>query len=98
MGAKTLRICDIIEKKKEGNPLSDEEIEFVIFSYAAKDIPDYQISAFLMAICFVDMNNTSSRCMTNIWIPAGKTRISSSWWAEKQGSFGSLFDIHQPLS
>ncbi len=66
-----MRVCDIIEKKKEGNSLSDEEIEFVISSYVAGDIPDYQISALLMAICFVGMNDHEISVLTKAMMNSG---------------------------
>ena len=47
---------DLIEKKKLGQELSTEEIKDIIDGYTRGDIPDYQISALLMAICFNGMN------------------------------------------
>jgi len=51
-----MRFVDIIEKKKEGQALSKEEIHFFIDGYVKEEIPDYQVSALLMAICFQGMN------------------------------------------
>ena len=47
-----MRIYDIIEKKRNGEKLSKEEIYFFIDGYVKGEIPDYQISALLMAIYF----------------------------------------------
>ena len=45
-----MRMYDIIEKKRNGNELSKEEIEFFIKGYTDGIIPDYQASAFCMEI------------------------------------------------
>ena len=52
-----MRIYDIIEKKRNGEKLSKEEIYFFIDGYVKGEIPDYQISALLMAIYFSGMIN-----------------------------------------
>ena len=51
-----MRMYDLIEKKKLGQELSTEEIYHIIDGYTKGDIPDYQISALLMAIYFNGMN------------------------------------------
>ncbi len=51
-----MRMYDLIEKKKLGEELSTEEIYHIIDGYTKGDIPDYQISALLMAIYFNGMN------------------------------------------
>ncbi|MCD4826193.1 MAG: pyrimidine-nucleoside phosphorylase [Acholeplasmataceae bacterium] len=50
-----MHIIDIITKKRDGYELSKEEIEYLIQSYTKGNIPDYQISAFLMATYFNQM-------------------------------------------
>lgn len=50
-----MRMYDIIEHKKKGMTLTQEEIHFVIEGYTKGDIPDYQVSALLMAIYFQGM-------------------------------------------
>ena len=50
-----MRAVDIIQKKRDNEKLSDKEIEFLLNGYLAGDIPDYQMSAFLMAVYFNDM-------------------------------------------
>ena len=52
-----MRMYDLIEKKKLGQELSTEEIYHIIDGYTNGDIPDYQISALLMAIYFNGMND-----------------------------------------
>lgn len=51
-----MRYVDIIEKKKQGKKLSKEELHFVIQGYVNDEMPDYQMSALLMAICFTGMD------------------------------------------
>lgn len=51
-----MRMYDIILKKRENLPLTDEEIRFVIDGYVKGEIPDYQVSALLMTIVFNGMN------------------------------------------
>ncbi len=52
-----MRMYDLIEKKKQGLSLTKEEISFMIEQYVKGDIPDYQMSAMLMAIYFKGMSN-----------------------------------------
>ncbi len=52
-----MRMIDLIEKKRDGFKLSKEEIEFIISGYTKGTIPDYQVSAFLMAIYLVGMDD-----------------------------------------
>ncbi|HPZ59353.1 MAG TPA: pyrimidine-nucleoside phosphorylase, partial [Bacillota bacterium] len=47
-----MNMYDIIYKKREGNPLSEEEIRFFINGYTEGSIPDYQAAALLMVIYF----------------------------------------------
>ena len=50
-----MRIVDIIQKKRDNKKLSDKELEFLLNEYLAGNVPDYQMSAFLMAVYFNDM-------------------------------------------
>lgn len=52
-----MNFIDIIQKKKKNELLIKEEIEYVVNEYTNGNIPDYQMSAFLMAICFNGMSN-----------------------------------------
>ena len=45
-------MVDLILKKRTGQVLTDQEINFIINEYVKSNIPDYQMSAFLMAVCF----------------------------------------------
>ena len=50
-----MRMYDVILKKRQGIELTDSELQWLIHGYVAGDIPDYQMSAFLMAVIFKDM-------------------------------------------
>ena len=52
-----MRFVDIIEKKRDGYALTQEEISFWIRGYVDGSIPDYQVSALCMAIYYQGMND-----------------------------------------
>lgn len=59
-----MRMYDLIEKKKRGGALSREEIRFMIQGYVSGAIPDYQMSAMLMAIYFSGMDDEETTALT----------------------------------
>lgn len=59
-----MRMYDLISKKKNGEVLSDEEVKFIIDGYTNGTIPDYQMSAFLMAVCLKGMNMHETIALT----------------------------------
>lgn len=66
-----MRVVDIIEKKRMGQVLTEKEIDFVISGYVKNEIPDYQISALLMAIFFQGMNNEEAANLTKAMLYSG---------------------------
>ncbi|WP_332691317.1 pyrimidine-nucleoside phosphorylase [Halalkalibacter lacteus] len=66
-----MRMVDLIEKKRDGHELSKEEIRFAIEGYTNGDIPDYQISAFAMAIYFQDMTTAERAELTMAMVESG---------------------------
>ena len=50
-----MNMYDLIVKKKRGEELTKEEIGYMITNYTSGQIPDYQMSAMMMAICFQGM-------------------------------------------
>ena len=52
-----MRIVDLIEKKRDKNSLTKEEIKYFLNEYLDGKVPDYQMSSFLMAVYFNDMTN-----------------------------------------
>lgn len=59
-----MRMYDLIQKKKEGKALSTEEINYMIENYTNGSIPDYQMSAMLMAVCFQGMDDRETYDLT----------------------------------
>ena len=57
-----MRMVDLIEKKRDGLALTDEEIRFVIDGFTNGSIPDYQMSAFAMAVFFKGMTDHETPC------------------------------------
>ncbi|MCI7768502.1 MAG: thymidine phosphorylase [Oscillospiraceae bacterium] len=64
---------DIIMKKRRGGELSDEEIRFMTEGFVKDNIPDYQMSALLMAICFNGMSPSETAALTAAMIDSGDT-------------------------
>lgn len=59
-----MRMYDLIDKKKQGLALTEAEIYHMIADYTAGSIPDYQMSAMMMAICFQGMNEEETLHLT----------------------------------
>ena len=73
-----MRMYDIIERKRDGKELSYEELEFLITGYCSGKIPDYQVSALLMAIFFRGMNSKETADLTMLMAESGdKIDLSS---------------------
>ena len=62
---------DIIESKKRGRALTEQEIQFVVTGYTEGSIPDYQVSALLMAIYFQGMNLEETATLTMAMAQSG---------------------------
>ena len=67
-----MRVVDIINKKVEKKPLTKEEIFFIVNEYVANNIPDYQISALLMAIRLNNMNDEETAYLTEAMMNSGE--------------------------
>ena len=59
-----MNMYDLIMKKKKGCELTNEEIQYMINNYTKGDIPDYQMSAMMMAICFQGMTPEETKNLT----------------------------------
>jgi len=66
-----MRMVDLIEKKKDGLELSSEEIGFTVQGYVKGEIPDYQMSAMLMAIYFRGMSRKETADLTTAYVNSG---------------------------
>ena len=66
-----MRVYDIILKKRNGERLSKEEINFMIEGYCKEEIPDYQMAAFLMAVYFRGMSPEEATDLTMAMADSG---------------------------
>lgn len=66
-----MRPQDVIIKKRDGFALTEEEIDFMIKGYTLNEIPDYQMSSFLMAIYFRGMNIDETYYLTKSMLNSG---------------------------
>ncbi|MDQ7095824.1 pyrimidine-nucleoside phosphorylase [Desulfosporosinus sp. PR] len=73
-----MRMVDVIEKKKHGGILSQDEIDFVVQGYVNGEIPDYQVSAFLMAVYFKGMAKREIADLTLAFVNSGDKNDLSS--------------------
>lgn len=66
-----MRAVDIIMKKRSGGELADGELRFLIEGYVRGEIPEYQVSALLMAIFFRGMTPAETASLTDIMLNSG---------------------------
>lgn len=66
-----MRMTDLIHKKKHGLPLTGEEIAYFVRGYTNGEIPDYQASAFCMAVCLRGMNEEECAALTEQMMRSG---------------------------
>ena len=66
-----MRMVDLIEKKKDGFKHTSEEIHFIVAGYTKGDIPDYQMSAWLMAVCFQGLDKEETAILTKEMMHSG---------------------------
>ncbi|GBF11556.1 pyrimidine-nucleoside phosphorylase [Tepidibacillus sp. HK-1] len=67
-----MRMVDLIQKKRDGNNLTTEEIQFIIEGYTQGNIPDYQMSALTMSIFFKGMNDREITDLTMAMVQSGE--------------------------
>jgi pyrimidine-nucleoside phosphorylase len=73
-----MRVLDLIIKKRDGENLTAEEIEFLISEFTRDNIPDYQMSAFLMAVYFQGLNAKETTALTTALAKSGEVIDFSS--------------------
>jgi pyrimidine-nucleoside phosphorylase len=79
----TFRAIDVIRKKRDGGELSRGEIDSMVNAYTRSDIPDYQASAWLMAIVLRGMTRAETAALTDAMLRSGEVLDLSSLPAKK---------------
>ncbi|MFZ0952759.1 MAG: thymidine phosphorylase, partial [Candidatus Sulfotelmatobacter sp.] len=79
----TFRAIDVIRKKRDGGELSQYEIESMVNAYTRGDIPDYQVSAWLMAVVLRGMTRAETAALTDAMLRSGEVLDFSSLPAKK---------------
>jgi pyrimidine-nucleoside phosphorylase len=81
--AEAFRAIDVIRKKRDGGELSRNEIESLVNSYTRGDIPDYQMSAWLMAVVLRGMTRAETAALTDAMLRSGEVLDLSALPAKK---------------
>ena len=81
-----VRVVELIERKRDGGTLTTEEIDYLVQGYTKGDIPDYQLSAFLMAVVWRGMDAKETADLTASMVASGE-RLDLS-------RFGRVVDKH----
>ena len=68
-----MRMLDLIEKKRDGGVLTDDEIRFIIQGFTDGSIPDYQMSAFAMTVFYKGMTDHETAVLTDAMMRSGDT-------------------------
>lgn len=71
MASKSINPVSLIRKKRDGQALSRDEISFLIKEYTNDTLPDYQMSAFLMAVFLNDLNEDEASALTHAMLHSG---------------------------
>src|SRR5450432_4269827 len=80
---RTMLVTDLIRKKRDGGELARPEIEFLVDGYTHDRIPDYQMSAWLMAVVLRGMSRAELAALTESMLNSGKVMDFSSLPAPK---------------
>jgi pyrimidine-nucleoside phosphorylase len=67
-----MRIVDLIRRKRDGGELSREEISYIVAEYTRGNVPDYQISAWLMAVLLRGMTRPETAALTEAMLHSGE--------------------------
>ena len=62
---------ELIRKKRDGKELSRQEIEWIVSAYTRNEVPDYQVSAFLMAALLRGLSHEETAFLTNAMLCSG---------------------------
>ena len=79
----TIRAIDVIRKKRDGQELSPAEIEYLVRAYTSGEIPDYQVSAWLMAVILRGLTRAETSVLTDAMLHSGDVLDLSEFAAMK---------------
>jgi len=82
-----MRTVDLIIKKKRGGELSAEELRYLVEGFVGGTVPDYQMSSFLMAVCFRGMSDAETVALTQSMLESGGS-------VDLEGVLGVKVDKH----
>jgi pyrimidine-nucleoside phosphorylase len=68
-----IRPAELIQRKRDGEELPDDELEELILGYARGEIPDYQLAAFAMAVYFRGLSPRETYALTDAMVRSGET-------------------------
>src|SRR5437879_3197633 len=86
-----MQIKEVIRKKRDGYAHSEEEIRAMVLGYLDDSIPDYQISAWLMALYVNGMHGLETRALTHVMAESGTCfprEIGEDFWIDKHSTGG----------
>ncbi len=82
-----MNVINIIEKKKKNIVLSNEELKFIVEGYIDGSVTDYQMSAFLMAVCIHGLSDVETFELTRLYVESG-------YVVDFDGKFKHVADKH----
>ena len=68
-----IRPAELIERKRDGQDLSDEEISELVLAFTRGEVPDYQMAAWCMAVYFRGLNGRETHALTDAMVRSGDT-------------------------
>ena len=68
-----IHVAELIERKRDGGELADDDLTELVLAYARGDVPDYQMAAFCMAVYFRGLNGRETFALTDAMIRSGET-------------------------
>jgi len=68
-----IRAAELIQRKRDGHELADEDIVELVLAYTRGDVPDYQLAAFLMAVYFQGLTTAETFALTDAMVRSGET-------------------------
>ena len=73
-----MRAAELIARKRDGEVLAPEDVRELVLGYVRDEVPDYQMSAFLMAVFFRGLNEVETHALTDAMVASGETIDLSS--------------------